>query len=103
MRLPSGIQLCFAPVRIGTIEWQISSQSAAKPQRICGRYVPPANKNLAKYLDERVADAKRLHAAPYASEWNFGASSPLDVTTFFSNVASFESRRISYTGWQYKK
>lgn len=67
------------------------------------RYVPPANKDLDKYLDERLADAKRLHAAPYASEWNFGASSPVDVTTFFSNVASFESRRIAYTGWQYKK
>jgi hypothetical protein len=116
-----------------------------------------------------MADAKRLKAAPYASEWNFGASSPEDAASFFGtfvdyvtcagtdrtvvvsrcssqlltavlcphgavscrvvscrvvscrvpcavcrvlsavvwvvvgNVAAFESRRIAYTGWQYKK
>ena len=65
-------------------------------------YVPPANADLAHYLEERLADARRLKAAPYASEWNFGASSALSGAKFFSNVAAFESRRIAYTGWQYK-
>ena len=46
-------------------------------------YVPPANANLDLYLEERMADAKRLKAAPYASEWNFGASSPEDAASFF--------------------
>merc|ERR1712217_27589 len=60
--------------------------------------------NLSRYLDMRVADAMRLKSVPYASEWNFGADSDSDsdAKDFASNVAQFESRRIAYTGWQYK-
>jgi endoglycosylceramidase len=65
-------------------------------------YSPPAGRNLTLYLDERLADARRLKAAPYASEWNFGAWSAQSGAEFFDNVAAFESRRIAYTGWQYK-
>jgi len=66
-------------------------------------YVPPADSNLSRYLDERVADARRLKAVPYVSEWNFGASAASkDIQEFASNVAQFESRRLAYTGWQYK-
>lgn len=66
-------------------------------------YSPPADSNLSRYLDARVADSRRLKAAPYASEWNFGAgSSAKEAQDFAANVAQFESRRIAYTGWQYK-
>jgi hypothetical protein len=65
-------------------------------------YVPPADGNLSRYLDARIADARHLHAAPYASEWNFGAWSPRSSEEFFANVAEFESRGVAYTGWQYK-
>jgi endoglycosylceramidase len=65
-------------------------------------YVPPASANLTRYLEQRLQDARRLQAAPYASEWNFGAWSPASAATFFAHVAAFESRRIAYTGWQYK-
>ena len=41
-----------------------------------------------------------LKAAPYASEWNFGAWSAASAARFYDNVAAFESRRIAYTGWQ---
>jgi hypothetical protein len=63
-------------------------------------YVPPADANLTRYLGERLADARRLKAAPYASEWNFGAWSAASAARFFADVAAFESRRIAYTGWQ---
>ena len=65
-------------------------------------YVPPADANLSRYLDARMADAARLQAAPYTSEWNFGAWSPESAEEFFGNVAEFESRGLAYAGWQYK-
>jgi len=65
-------------------------------------YSPPADRNLSRYLDARVADAKRLHAVPYASEWNFGSDSREGSLRFAANVAAFEDRTIAYTGWQYK-
>ena len=65
-------------------------------------YVPPADGNLSRYLDARVADARRLGAVPWASEWNFGAWSAAGAAEFFANIAEFERRQISYTGWQYK-
>ena len=65
-------------------------------------YTPPADTNLSRYLDARMADARRLKAAPFASEWNFGAWSPRSSEDFFGNVAEFESRGLAYTGWQYK-
>ena len=65
-------------------------------------YVAPCDPNLTRYLDARLGDAKRLGAAPYASEWNFGASSVESADRFAQNIAAFETRKISYTGWQYK-
>jgi len=67
-------------------------------------YVPPADSNLSRYLNDRVTDAQRLQAAPFASEWNFGAQGDLvsDIERFGDTIMEFESRRIAYTGWQYK-
>ena len=65
-------------------------------------YTPPSTTNLTEYLDDRIADAARLNAVAFASEWNFGASDPASAETFFDNVAAFESRRLAYAGWQYK-
>ena len=65
-------------------------------------YVAPCDPNLTRYLDARLEDAKRLRAVPYASEWNFGAWSVESADRFAGNIAAFETRKISYTGWQYK-
>ena len=65
-------------------------------------YVPPASPDLGAYLDARVADARRLGAAPYASEWNFGATSEAGLARFSADLLAFESRGIAHTGWQYK-
>ena len=65
-------------------------------------YSPPADENLTRYLEARIADAQRLRAVPYASEWNFGAGSSASSVSFAANVAAFEEQKIAYTGWQYK-
>ncbi len=65
-------------------------------------YSAPCDPDVGKYLDARLADARRLEAAPFASEFNLAAwdeGSMADMTKTFN---AFESRLISYTGWQYK-
>lgn len=65
-------------------------------------YSAPCTTDLPAYLDERLADIKRLKAAPYASEFNLYAGDEKSRADMISTFNAFESRFISYTGWQYK-
>lgn len=65
-------------------------------------YSPPCSGNLDAYLDSRLEDARMLGAAPYASEFNLDAEDDDSMRNMVNTFEAFESRRISYTGWQYK-
>lgn len=66
-------------------------------------YSPPCAGNLDAYLDARWQDAIRLGAVPYASEFNLDAGDDeSSQRNMINTFEAFESRQISYTGWQYK-
>lgn len=65
-------------------------------------YTPPCTTNVSSYLDERLKDAKRLKAAPFASELNLWAYDDTSEQKMAETLQAFESRLISLTGWQYK-
>ena len=65
-------------------------------------YVAPCDPNLTRYLDSRLADARRLHAAPYLSEINLGAGDTASQQRAAADLGQVEARGIAFTGWQYK-
>ena len=65
-------------------------------------YVPPCEENFTRYLDARLADARRLGAAPYLSEMNLGASDAASQLAMARSLTLVETRGVAYTGWQYK-
>ncbi|GMI60348.1 hypothetical protein ScalyP_jg6715 [Parmales sp. scaly parma] len=53
-------------------------------------------------MDERLADALRLGATPFVSEFNLAAWDEESYVAMVAVFNSIENRQISYTGWQYK-
>jgi len=65
-------------------------------------YSAPCTTDLDSYLVERLRDAKRLSAVPFASEFNLAAQSEVESALMVDVFNSFENKQISYAGWQYK-
>jgi hypothetical protein len=65
-------------------------------------YSAPCPANLSAYLDEREADARRLKAVPYASEFWMYADDQQGYEQMVAQFNEYETRRIAYTGWLYK-
>ena len=65
-------------------------------------YVAPCNPDIDQYMDERLADALRLGATPFVSEFNLAAWDEESYVAMVAVFNSIENRQISYTGWQYK-
>jgi len=65
-------------------------------------YSAPCDPNLSAYLDGRLADAARLRAVPIATEFSMWARDAAGQERMTERLEAFESRLISYTGWQYK-
>lgn len=66
-------------------------------------YSAPCTKDLPSYLAARWADARRLRAASFASEFNLYAADAASEANMRDHFLNFEQAyRVSYTGWQYK-
>ena len=65
-------------------------------------YSPPCSTDLDSYLDERLSDAARLNSVPFASEFNLFASNEEEEMKMVTTFNTFENKKISFTGWQYK-
>jgi len=64
-------------------------------------YTPPAESNLALFLDGHKADAQRLSAAPLLSEYWFAPGS-WSFESVLPIVQTIESKLVSHTEWTYK-
>jgi hypothetical protein len=65
-------------------------------------YSAPCPANLSLYLDEREADARRLNAVLFASEFWMYAGDQRGYEEMVAQFNEYETRRIAYTGWLYK-